>query len=105
MGLCPPPLAFLPARFATALFKEPLIYRVSLIMFYLAINELFGVPLTRVIPALLSFPSLLLFPRFDVLLHITQTRSKGAFTTSAHLTQYLLREKVCFGSKREVLPS
>lgn len=69
-------------------------------MFYLAIHELFGVPLTRVIPALLSFPSLLLFPRFDVLLHITQTRSKATFTTSAHLTQYLLREKVCFGSKR-----
>lgn len=56
--------------------------------------------MSRAIPALLSFLSLPLFPSFDVLLHIIQTRSKGTFTTSAHLTQYLLREKVCFGSKR-----
>lgn len=69
-------------------------------MFYLAIHELFGVPVSRAIPALLSFLSLPLFPRFDVLLHIIQTRSKATFPTSAHLTQYLLREKVCFGSKR-----
>lgn len=69
-------------------------------MFYLAIHELFGVTLTRLIPALLSFLSLLLFPHFDVLLHIIQTRSKATFTTSAHLIQYLLQEKVCFGSER-----
>lgn len=68
-------------------------------MFYLAIHELFGVLVSRAIPGLLSFLSLPLFPRFDVLLHIIQTRSKATFTTSAHLPQYFLREKVCFGSK------